>query len=167
MRWPTILVLLLTACIAGCHDPEPSVFETHGTLTINGLPVSNASLALHRIDGDAAAACPVAITRDDGTFNLTTRAPADGAPPGDYVVTLIWHDDSKPVDECECTDPLQHDLLKGRFADAHTSQLRATIRRAKNDLLIEAIVPRESEAEQGVGSLFGPPPERERANRLQ
>ena len=156
---PTICVFLLLLCLASCREAEPSVFAVHGTLMINGVPVSNACLALHRTDGDAASACPVAITRDDGTFDLTTRAPNDGAPPGEYTVTLIWHDDSKPVDECECIDPLQHDLLKGRFADAQTSQLHATVRREVNDLLIEATVPRESYT-QGVGSFFGPPPER-------
>lgn len=167
MRPTTIYRLLLLACLSGCRDPEPAVYEARGTLKVNGLPVSNASLALHRTDGDPSAACPVAITRDDGTFQFTTRAPGDGAPPGEYVVTLIWHDDSMPVDECECIDPLRHDLLEGRYADAQTSQLRATIRRKANHLLIEATVPRESDAAQGVGSLFGPPPERERIMQRQ
>jgi len=156
------LCWLLLGGLTGCSAPEPTVYDARGTLTINGVPVSNASLAFHRTDGTASTACPVAITRDDGTFAMTTYAAGDGAPPGEYVVTLLWHDASQPVDECECIDPLQHDLLKGRYADAKTSQLHASIRREKNDLLIEATAPRENEQTQGVGALFGPPPARDR-----
>lgn len=156
-----LFALILPAIAVGCGAPEPAVYEARGTLTINGVPVSNASLAFHCADGDTSAACPVGITNDDGAFALTTFAANDGAPPGEYVVTLLWHDASKPVDECECIDPTQHDLLRGRYADAKTSELRATIRRKPNQLVVEATAPRKSEEGQGVGAFFGPPPRRD------
>lgn len=156
-----LFALILPMIAIGCSEPEPAVYEAHGTLTVNGVPVSNASLAFHRADGDSAAACPVGITDDDGAFALTTFRANDGAPPGEYVVTLLWHDASKPVDECECIDPTQHDLLRGCYADAKTSELRATIRREANELLVEAKAPRASDEGQGVGAFFGPPPTRE------
>jgi hypothetical protein len=64
---------------------------------------------------------------DDGAFSLTTYVTADGAPPGDYIVTVYWADPSKkPPDDEESTD-LAPDLLRGRFAARDVSVLRATV----------------------------------------
>ena len=137
-RFPILLPICL--CLAGCSDDQPRVWHVDGLLTVNGVPAGNASIALHR-RGEPSAACPVGISRPDGTFELTTFAPNDGAPPGQYDVTLIWHDASRPVDECECVDPLQHDLLRGFYADPRRSDLHITIDREHARLRLAAEAP--------------------------
>lgn len=67
------------------------------------------------------------MTRRDGSFELTTYAMNDGAPEGDYKVTVTWPDESMPVDECECLDPILHDRLSGKHANPETTELLVTI----------------------------------------
>lgn len=69
---------------------------------------------------------------------MTTFATDDGAPPGEYVVTIVWPDPSISVDECECPDPAKHDLLRGLHADRVTSALRVSVRTGENEITLRA-----------------------------
>ncbi len=71
-----------------------------------------------------------------------TYALEDGAPPGEYVVTIYWRDDS-PADQCEGYDLIKHDRLFGVYFDSTKSPLRATVQAGPNDLAIDAVDPRE------------------------
>jgi hypothetical protein len=60
-------------------------------------------------------------------FELTTYATNDGAPTGEYAITVYWPDPSKkPRSEDEESD-LPPDLLQGGFATRQKTPLRATI----------------------------------------
>lgn len=76
---------LLTA-IAGCGggtDHPPTVPAT-GTVTLNGKPVAGATIAF-----TGASHTALAISGDDGRFELTTFTDGDGAVEGDYRVTVV------------------------------------------------------------------------------
>ncbi|MFO0928586.1 MAG: hypothetical protein U0736_16450 [Gemmataceae bacterium] len=95
-------------------------------MTVSGQPAGHVRVALHPLGNGAAHGLrPVATTQADGSFRLTTYVAGDGAPPGEYAVTLIWPDESLPIDECV---ELVHDRLKGRYSDPATTPLRITIR---------------------------------------
>ena len=81
----------------------------------------------------------MAITQLDGSFELTTYAMHDGAPEGEYRVTVTWPDDSMPEDECECVDVLQHDRLSGKYADPQTTSLLVTVLPRENHLNLSAL----------------------------
>lgn len=132
----------------GCakQPPASNAFAVKGRLTADGQPVPNASVAFHRLKkDDSPLFCPVALTRSDGTFDLTSFAAMDGAPPGEYVVTILWRDPTVEIDECECPDPIQHDLFRGRYANAATSPLRATVRPTANTIPLNASLPPKKE----------------------
>ena len=94
-------------------DKKPAVGAV-----VSFQPRGNSSLGALRASGRVG---------DDGAFSLTTYATADGAPPGDYIVTVYWADPSKkPPDDDESTD-LAPDLLRGRFAARDVSVLLATV----------------------------------------
>jgi hypothetical protein len=71
---------------------------------------------------------------------LTTKSIDDGAPEGEYIVTIIWLNDSVPLDECCGFDPLPYDRLHGLYADSATSTLRAKVQPQANEITLIASV---------------------------
>src|SRR5262249_1398298 len=65
-------------------------FPVSGRVTVGGQPVAGATVALHRYDTETSKYTSVAdgLTDDLGRFQITTYAKFDGAPAGDYVVTI-------------------------------------------------------------------------------
>jgi hypothetical protein len=123
----------------GCRpQPEPEIFSVEGVLTVNGEPAANASLAFHPLDRNVNVSCPVGRSDARGVFHLTTHSHFDGAPPGDYAVTIVWPEESSLIDECNCSDILQHDRLKGFYANAEQTEFRVTVKRSANSFRFDA-----------------------------
>lgn len=124
-----ILWCSLLAVSCGCQEaPTQQTYRVKGRLFVDDNLAAKACIAFHPIDKvKSQGRCSVAMTQRDGSFELTTYAMHDGAPEGDYTVTVIWPDDSMPEDECECIDLLQHDRLSGKYADPKTTSLLVTI----------------------------------------
>jgi len=101
-RWPVIAAgafcFLLASSCGGPKIPEIKgrlpVFHAKGSLqTDDGKPLSEAKLVfhpVHELPADASKFLPRARTKDDGTFTVSTYADDDGAPPGEYWVTVSW-----------------------------------------------------------------------------
>lgn len=139
-------VLLSLALVPGCasrekDDNRVKVYPVEGKLFVLDRPAGDASIAFHAVAKDwAGGHCPVGITRADGTFRLMTYSLDDGAPEGEYVITLYWPHDPLLVNECACSELTTHDRLYGLYANSATSTLRATIRPEHNRLTIHATV---------------------------
>lgn len=133
-----MIVSLCLAILSGCGDDPQSVHEVVGHLFVGDQPAENASIAFHPVDPSLSRACPVGITAADGSFRLTTYKRGDGAPAGEYIVTVIWPDETKPVDECDCPSLEDHDRLRGVYADRNSSPIRATIAPGRNDVPVQA-----------------------------
>lgn len=98
-RVPPALALLLVVPALGCGGGKPSAVPAGGKVTYRKTtPPAGALVVFHptdpafekRIGGK-----PVATVRDDGTFTLTTYADGDGAPEGEYGVTVDWQQKGK------------------------------------------------------------------------
>ena len=132
------------ACVMGCNDSRRlETFPVKGTLLVDSKPAGGAHLAFHPVDRRIVSR-PVALTETDGSFRVMTHAPDDGAPAGEYIVTLYWRDESHSEDECEDHDPIQHDRLNGLYVDSTKSPLRATVRPGLNELIIQAMDPKHT-----------------------
>ncbi|HEX3147777.1 MAG TPA: hypothetical protein VHR66_06810 [Gemmataceae bacterium] len=153
------IIVMTCGLLAGCHDDgsAASVYPVQGSLVIDDRPAVSARVAFHPIDPSVNAFCPVGIVGPDGSFHLTTRTADDGAPAGDYIVTVIWYKDGVTIDECGCSgvDPLTHDRLHGLYADAATSTLRAKVLPQSNEIRLQGSIgsngwnlPRRKLAEQ-------------------
>ncbi|MFO0844252.1 MAG: hypothetical protein U0797_17960 [Gemmataceae bacterium] len=126
--------------LLGCGG-RPQVHPVEGKLLVGGRPAANARLAFHPLGGGASGArVPVATTWEHGTFRLTTYASGDGAPAGEYAVTVVWPDDSLALDEC--ADPVAHDRLAGSYSDPARTTLRVTIRPGRNEVPLRVAVAR-------------------------
>jgi hypothetical protein len=139
-KW-LLLVLIVAASLLsmGCRQQVQSeVFSVEGVLTVNGEPAANASLAFHPLERDINVCCSVGRTDVRGVFHLTAHAHFDGAPAGDYAVTIVWPEESSLIDECNCDDILQHDRLKGFYADAERTEIRVTVKPSVNSFRFDA-----------------------------
>jgi hypothetical protein len=122
---------------------EPILYAVEGKVLNNGEPAANLNVAFHPLDGDRNRFCPVGRTDSEGTFRLTTRSGADGAPAGEYSVTFVWPDGL--IDECECPDPSLHDRLKGLYAKADLLLYRVRVNSSGNSFRFSAWRPRSDD----------------------
>lgn len=151
-RWWLFAPLLLS--LAGCGRAKTELLcQVTGKLLIDDQPAANASLAFHPVTVNPAikSYCPVAVTQADGTFRLTTRSTNDGAPAGEYSVTVVWPDHTLPFDECACEDLIKHDRLRGRYASRTQSPLRVMIRPECNPIDLTAMTAASVESDKLTG----------------
>jgi hypothetical protein len=119
---------------------EPTLYAVEGKVLVNGEPAENLNVAFHPLDGAINLFCPVGRTNNRGIFHLMTRSGEDGAPAGQYRVTLVWPDGL--IDECECLDPSLHDRLKGLYAKADQSTFQVRVGSLGNSFWFNAVGPR-------------------------
>ena len=109
-----------------CAEGIPQ-YAVHGKVVSKGQPATGAIVALHPKD-KAAVALPYAprgIVDKDGSFVIGSRTKDDGAPEGDYAVTIIWPKDEDPQKQFDNTPP---DRLKNRYNDPNTRSGTSTWR---------------------------------------
>lgn len=89
--------LLGLSCIIiiGCGSPsKPATVPAKGKVMYQKTtPAAGALVVFHPADPEVEKRIggkPFAKVNDDGTFTLTTYEEGDGAPPGDYGVTIDW-----------------------------------------------------------------------------
>jgi len=83
----------------GCGGPKRKpVFTTEGkVLLANGSPAVNVTVFLHPSSSEPDPVRPLGVTDENGVFRLTTYDANDGAPAGDYVVTLMYEPLDSPL----------------------------------------------------------------------
>lgn len=118
--WLTCL-LLLTGC--GSANRKP-VFPVQGkVLDATGQPAAGARVLFHpKADADPNVQRPVGVADTSGLFTLTTYAQGDGAPAGEYAVTIEWK-----LPRRSPLDPVPPDQLGGRYANPKGTPFTATI----------------------------------------
>lgn len=108
------------------HDEELVMVE--GRVLFEGKPTSNATIVFHRTDsGDQKNIAdrppnPRGECNENGEFQLYTYAHDDGAPVGDYRVTISWRDPQGTGREDNFPE-----LLPAKYLDPKTSGLSAHI----------------------------------------
>jgi hypothetical protein len=89
-----LICLPLLAALAGCGSSQNTdrlpVFPASGKLVYDGGPLAGAYVVLHpkRAADGRAAPRPHAQAAADGSFALTSYESNDGAPAGDYTLTV-------------------------------------------------------------------------------
>jgi hypothetical protein len=136
-----LLLGFLVAPVAGCsgQSKEKPVFKVRGRLTHDGKPMARAMISYYSVDA-ADRGTPSHATSDaGGRYELHTYREGDGAPAGEYVVTIFWPGPRAKKDKAaDPTDPEAEtstpDRLKGQYAQAGKSKLRATVREQDNEI---------------------------------
>ncbi|OWK34997.1 hypothetical protein FRUB_09839 [Fimbriiglobus ruber] len=123
--------VLFASLSGGCERVNRlKVYPVRGEVTVDGKPAAGARIFFHPEANlaDPRALRPIAIVEADGSFRLTTYLANDGAPAGEYVVTVTWPTKAGADEE------ISGDRLKYAYADAKKSKLRVTVKAGNNDL---------------------------------
>jgi hypothetical protein len=109
------------------------VYPVSGTVSLAGEPAAGAEMVFYGIDEalqTADAPVPKARVDQQGHYQVSSYEPGDGAPAGEYRVTVIWR-------QSDSSDPENRDLardrLQGKYADPETTPLRVTVEPKPNN----------------------------------
>jgi hypothetical protein len=130
----------LALFLAGCSDNgRLPIYPVSGELTINGAPAKGCVVTFVPVDPALqGVVLPTGKVNESGKFELTTYETGDGAPAGDYGVTLLWEatkwggrDPDRGVDPVVTVKP---DRLMDKYASPEQSKLTAKVVAGKNAL---------------------------------
>lgn len=126
--------ILLAIAVLGCGGTGkawPKRYSVSGRVLVDGKPAVRATVKFTptapHADGNTYA--PSTFTDDDGSFRLTTVEAGDGAPPGEYAVTVVANFVVKDGQDVSVPD-----LLNGQYADPKTTTLKVVVREEPNVL---------------------------------
>ncbi|UUO07062.1 hypothetical protein M4951_01820 [Blastopirellula sp. J2-11] len=125
-----LLAAICVACSACSSKPawqETPVYPTSGSVSVKGKSAYGAVVIFHP-QGDVGMTKgnkPYAKVAEDGSFEVTTYVSGDGAPAGEYVITIIWPKNPN----ARGPSP---DRLRGRYAIVEKSELKASIQAGDN-----------------------------------
>jgi hypothetical protein len=122
-----ISTLLVVAIGCGGGDGRVKVYPVHGKVLVKGQPASNARVVFY----SAAPATPnqknptpAGNTDANGEFRLESYQADDGAPAGEYRVTIVWPEPPPPSFQGMFD---AKDRLRGRYSNPETSKLTAKV----------------------------------------
>jgi hypothetical protein len=126
--WRLGSLITALACIS-CGSNQKPVYPVQGQVNFEGRPLPSAYVVFHPIGGsDGDSVRPVGQGDKAGSFNLTTYTKHDGAPAGQYAVTVEYRppplDDGKPL----------KNILPARYAKPGSSGLSVEIVEGNNEL---------------------------------
>jgi hypothetical protein len=126
--------LVVLGC-SGSSDGRVTVYPVSGRVLVGGEPAAGARVVLYPVSQELKGSgmpTPAATTDDDGEFNLRSFGPEDGAPEGEYKVTVVWPEVIPPNVNREMYQP--RDRLKGRYADSRSTPLTASVPRGGGEI---------------------------------
>ena len=125
----------------GCERDEARapVFPVHGQVRFKGQPTPGAFVVFHPLEdaGDEPVR-PTGLVAPDGSFLLTTYDKDDGAPPGEYAVTVEWRKLVTKGEDAEAGP----NLIPDRYGKTETTPLKVTVAEEPNDLPTLEVTPK-------------------------
>jgi hypothetical protein len=122
--------LSLALHCSACSSDRKPVQPVRGQILVDGRPAAQAQVLFHPAEGGDDAPRPTGQTDDQGYFHLTSYRKGDGAPEGNYTVTVTWF----RVFARGRDDVVRYNVLPPRYAASQSSRLRATVAKGKNEL---------------------------------
>lgn len=148
----SLTCLLLSAIGCGGEDWQADTYPARGSISINGEPPEGAVVELHATgeQPDLRHSRPWGVVDQQGEFTLSTYRTGDGAPPGEYRVTVRWPPD--------VSQPSLADRLNGRYNDPQSSEFLVTIDEGDNELAKIEIEGARVETKDRAGASGRQPP---------
>ena len=129
----TVAMLAIAALLiatTGCGDGVSRIptYKAQGQVLWEGKPLANAFVVLHPENPELVPA--QASTDASGNFTLTTFDTGDGAPAGDYKLTVAYY---RPIKEGGSLVPGPN-IIPPKYSDASRTELRVSIMEGENQL---------------------------------
>lgn len=128
-----VLLAGITGCGSSANPSWSAVYPVKGKLLVDGKPGAGALLVLHaKGKPDAGGIRPRAYVGPDGSFELSTYVSNDGAPEGDYAVTIDLRQQIKNGNEAYAGPS----LLPTAYSKPDTSPVSVRVAQGSNELPI-------------------------------
>ena len=128
-----ISVLALSTSCGKSHLHGKRCFPVKGQVLFNDSPVVGALIIFEpATKSDPNWPSATGTTDEDGKFTLTTYHDKDGAPAGEYNVSISANGGG--FKRMPLKKKAAPDLLKGRFSDPRTSNIHARVEEKTNNL---------------------------------
>jgi len=122
-----LLLSLFLGWYVWSREPGPplAVYQATGLITLAGKPIEGGLIQLHPYRTDFQMPVkPRGTLKKDGTFTLMTFNPNDGAPAGEYLVTVTWNREVQGADGEVAPGP---NVLPEIYSKPDTSNLKVKI----------------------------------------
>jgi hypothetical protein len=135
-----VILLLCFAAVNGCSkgkDPNQlPVFPASGHLSVKGQVPTGAFVVLHPKNGTATdskgdVVRPRAVVKPDGSFVFGSYDSNDGAPSGEYSLTVEWRKIVKSADGSPVLGP---NVIPPKYARPQSSPVSIRIAEKSNEL---------------------------------
>jgi hypothetical protein len=124
--------LACSSCYGATGQP---VFPVHGKVLFQGKPASGALVVLHSVaPSTPQQERPRAVVEEDGSFSVTTFAPKDGAPVGNYAVSITWKSKTVKVPGRKGPPKKVATNFPRRYENPKTSGLVVRVQEGPNEL---------------------------------
>ena len=130
--WRLFALALVSAAVGCSEAPTPAVpvYPASGKITFKGQPMPGAFIALHPKTPVDGVPNPRASVDKEGNFTVSTFAGNDGAPEGQYVLTVQWFKQIKNGADV-VSGP---NVVPKKFSTAQSSDLEVKIIAGANEL---------------------------------
>ena len=119
--------VLVAALGCGAEGDGVKVYPVSGKVLVNGQPAEGATVTFYSTNDELREhklPPPTATVDANGEFRLSSYEPDDGAPVGEFQVTVVW---PEPVPPNAVGVFDQKDRLRGRYANPQISKLTARV----------------------------------------
>src|SRR5262249_26483480 len=123
------------ACLS-CSGSGPVLNPVQGKVLYKDQPLRGVLVTFHPTGPtDVHTLRPTGLTREDGTFSLTTGQ-SEGAPAGTYVITFLCPEEVGPKGKkaLSTAPPDTQDRFQGAYANHATSPFTAEVKKGPNQL---------------------------------
>jgi len=136
---PVVVIAVACGCSAQPVEKlDKPLVPVRGKLSFQGKPMTNAIVTLHPVTpisvGENSKAqvsrTPFGVAGSDGTFAVTTLKPSDGAPEGEYAVTISWAGGIAPKSDNDAVP----ELLPPQYQNPTASGIRVQVRQGQPEL---------------------------------
>jgi hypothetical protein len=125
-------VLLLSSC-----SGSGALYPVRGKVLVKDAPAKGAVVTFHPKgqDSSVTAQRPSGVADENGSFTLMTGS-KNGAPAGEYMVTIVWDEEvqTKKIVLNPDSLPAPKDRLGGRYATLVNSKISAQVKSGNNEL---------------------------------
>ena len=130
--WRLAVLLLSAVPVAGCGSDQVPRYPVSGKVLYQGKPAPYATVRFHprNASDELKTLCPRGTTALDGTFELSTYGLNDGAPEGEYKVTVSWQVPEGKIDPAELDPDVMQDSperLPKKYTHPKSTPIRVTI----------------------------------------
>jgi hypothetical protein len=126
-----LLVLALAA--PGCGSSGPEMARVRGKVTVKGRPLTKGTITF--VSPDEKRPNASSQIGADGSYDLQTTEPGDGAQLGDYKVIVSDVDTAQILDYIPKKKmPEPKKTIAPKYSSTDTTDLKATVRRGSNNV---------------------------------